>query len=739
VRARISNTATPPTGDSATTAPDQEVAENMDEGETAGLRALLAMCSAYMPADDLTLVRSAYAVAARAHKQMKRVSGEPFIEHPLAVARILASLAMDASGIAAALLHDTVEDTSRTLAEIEEWFGPVIATIVDGVTKFQVVGRGAPGDGVTDEPARRPTPDQRLRQQQETVQKLVVAMMRDPRVVLLKLADRLHNLRTMAAMSPEQRAAKSRETMEIYVPLAGGIGLQVFKSELEDLAFSYQEPQEFERVVRLLAQEAEAHTDWALRVCERVRVKLREAGIVAAVNWRLKRPYRAYVETRKTGMRETDLHDIIAFRVIVNTQLECYRAMGLVHELWHPLDRIRDYVATPKVNGYRSLHTAVFALDERKAQFHIRTHEMHRQVQHGVAAHWLERAARGEPVDAALRLAMEDLPGWVAQLDDWHRELRLTADEFVDTLKRDVFDDQVFVFTPQGDVIDLPAGSTPLDFAYRIHTGLGDHFGGARVQTLAAGGMPTMRTAGYDYRLKSGDVVTIVKEESPQARQEWLSATRTRNAKEKVVRALRAVAQSAAAAQSWTYAEPSAESEPEPSEPALHPSGQPAVLRLGRCCYPCPGDKIIGFPGRQHQVTIHRRCCSIVRNALAKRRPQAPEDAGIALDWRALPDMRYAMVVAVRGQDHAGLLHDLAQCLKTMQLNLVGSSAKAIRDRDKALVTLICEFAPTDRPERVFARLKAIPGVLQVERDYHKGCGDARSLGTTSAKPRSGD
>jgi RelA/SpoT family (p)ppGpp synthetase len=705
-----------------------EADTRVDEGESAGLRALLVMCATYMPPADIALIRSAFAVADMAHRGSTRVSGEAFIEHPLAVARILASIGMDASGIAAALLHDTVEDTSQTLEAIEERFGHVIATIVDGVTKFQVMARDPSESDGHHTLTARPTPAQRARQQQETVHKLLVAMIRDPRVVLLKLADRLHNMRTMAAMSPDQRANKSQETVEIYVPLAGGIGLQVFKSELEDLAFLYQQPQEYERVSHLLDREDAASSDWANRVGERVRERLRERGITAAVNWRLKRPYRTYIETRKTGMTETELHDLIAFRVLVETPIECYRAMGVIHEMWQPLNRIRDYLATPKVNGYRSLHTAVFALDDRIAQFHIRTHLMHRQVQHGVATHWLEHAARGESVAAALRLAVEDLPHWVAQLNSWKSELRLSPEKFVEALKRDVFTEQVFIFTPQGDVVDLPIGSTPLDFAYRIHSDLGDRFNYARVQSLSPQGLPESHMVDYQRPLKNGDVVTIVKADHTTARPEWLSAVRTRNAKEKVAHALRVLALARERDEPWRLDEPSAESEPEATPPPPHPSGLPAIFTLGRCCCPCPGDRIVGLPGRMHQVTVHRVCCVVLRNALARReRGGQGEDASMTLDWRALPRMHYAMALQVQGHDHQGLMHDLAIALRSLHLNVLSSSAKAIRDRNKAVVTLTCEFTPEDRPERALARLRTIPGVLSVERDWRRGCGVERA------------
>lgn len=418
-------------------------------------------------------------------------------------------------------------------------------------------------------------------------------------------------------------------------------------------------------------------------------------------------------------MRPRDLHDVIAFRVLVNTPLECYRAMGYIHELWHPMDRIRDYLGSPKVNGYRSLHTAVFAFDGRKAQFHIRTHEMHRAVQHGVTTHWLERAARGESVDDAWRLALEELPSWVAQLDSWHRELRLNADEFVEAIKNDLFEDQVFVFTPKGEIIDLPAGSTPLDFAYRIHSGVGDYYGGARVQTLGPESIPITREVPAAYVLHTGDVVTILKRNKPQVSSEWLDIVRTRNGRVNILRALRAGRERD---DERATDEPSAESEPGVVPPLRHPSGQPAEIRLGRCCYPCPADPIVGLPGRQGLITVHRTCCRTLRSALHRRDQDHAHDQPIALDWHALPRMTYRMVIAVLSQDHAGLMHELAEAMKQLNVNLTRTYATANQDRNKALVTLICELAPSVQPDTVFKGLHAIPGVIQVRRDERLGC-----------------
>ncbi len=429
---------------------------------------LLDLCARYLSPDDLDLIRAAYVLGYEAHNGAFRKSGEPFIEHPIAVATILAGLAVDAEGIAAALLHDTAEDTDISLGTLRATFGEEISEIVDGVTKFGAVEAPKQGD------ARAPgasspslsAQERKARANAETVHKLFLTMMRDPRVVLLKLADRLHNMRTLGAMSDRQREVKSREVLEIYAPLAGRIGLYGVKGEMEDLAFSYLHPAEFARVSRLLREEEGRRAKWAQRMCERMRRELAASGVPAAVNWRLKRPYRAWVEAGEVGSDILLLNDLIAFRVLVNTVPDCYQALGYIHRLWLPYERIRDYIANAKANGYRSLHTAVFALDGRLAQVHIRTHQMHRAALHGVATVWLERAATGvHDADGQVR---EEQPLWVQHLASWEHDLKLSALDFVDAIRDEMFEAQVFVFTPHGESRELPAGATALDWHTRF-------------------------------------------------------------------------------------------------------------------------------------------------------------------------------------------------------------------------------------------------------------------------------
>ena len=702
--------------------------------EPPSLTALLDLCAHYMTEDDLALIREAYQVAAAAHAGVTRRSGEPFVEHTIAVAGILAELAMDAQGIAAALLHDTVEDTKITLDGLREQFGPVIAAIVDGVTKFDAVeapkgnregqegreseaSQSAPpatasADGVLDAQALRA---RKLREQAETVRKLFLAMVADPRIVLLKLADRLHNMRTMAAQTPPKREQKSRETLEIYAPLAGRIGVHVFQSELEDLAFSFLLPDEYARTVKRLREEAGKRLRWARRMRERMAHELLASGIPAAVNWRVKRPYRAYLEMQETGMEVGQIHDVIAFRILVSAPEQCYAALGIIHQLWHPyLERIRDYIAGPKINGYRSLHTAVFALDGRLAQMHIRTHDMHIATQHGIATRWLERAEAGDrsPVTPALWLA--HLPEWVGQLGRWQDELRLSASEFVDALRGEMLEDQIFVFTPKGDVRELPIGATVLDFAYQIHTDIGSHATGAIIQRNTAQGVLISQEVGLDYVLKTGDVVRALTSAEATPRPEWLTIVATRTARERINRALRNQQRASSGALPGEAPRP---------QPLRHPSGRLAQIQLARCCFPCPGDAILGVADRGSGVTIHRTCCRTLRMTLDRRLARGAANArAVQARWDQLPPMPYRMAFAIYGQDHQGLMHEVSACVAQLGLNVYRSVAIAHQARYKAAILLTLDMQPTTRREQVMRRLRGVRGVTQVERDQRNGC-----------------
>ncbi|HST89782.1 MAG TPA: HD domain-containing protein [Ktedonobacterales bacterium] len=722
--------------------PPAHVEPNEDPAQRAetpveSLLALLDLCAQYMSAADLKLVRAAYETAEQAHHGVLRRSGEPFIEHPLAVARILAELAIDASGIAAALLHDTVEDTTLTLEDVRTHFGPAIAGIVDGVTKFAAVEAMDAADASLNGSAAHPqsgtaTPidasaqrERKARERQETVRKLFLAMGEEPRVVLLKLADRLHNLRTLDSMNEVQRARTARETLEIFAPLAGRIGLYLVKGELEDRAFSFVEPHAYTQTVARLADEEMKRAAWVGRMVGRMRRELAAEGIHACVNWRLKHPYRAWREARESGMDLATLHDLIAFRVLVETKEDCYQALRVIHHLWHPHgDRIRDYIATPKANGYQSFHTAVFALDGRLAQIHIRTHRMHRAAQHGVATFWLERAALGQQVEDTAPVPVRKVLDWVTRLASWHNELGMSAAEFEATVRGDLLqEEQVFVFTPKGHIRELPDGSTVLDLAYQIHTAIGDHATGAVVQTTTTDSLIVTRQVPVDYALRRGDVVRVLTSADAGPSMTWLSIARTRYAREKIGRALRKLDIGPNASVRREEGAPARATGAFMPRPLAHPAGGRARARLARCCDPCPGDAIAGVAGVGRAVTIHRDCCRTLRRTLTTR--AAAGDAWaepISVSWPEIQPITYRVNLIITGQDYAGLMHALSECAAAQELNVSGSAAYAIADRRKAAVSLTLDVSPEARLEQVFRRFEAVPGVVSVERDLAKGC-----------------
>ncbi|HEY7349206.1 MAG TPA: bifunctional (p)ppGpp synthetase/guanosine-3',5'-bis(diphosphate) 3'-pyrophosphohydrolase [Ktedonobacterales bacterium] len=564
---------------------------------TGALKALLDECQRYMSASDIELVEHAYALAEEAHRGVTRQSGEAYIEHPLAVAKILADMRIDAQGVAAALLHDVVEDTRFTLDDIRGRFGSGIAAVVDGVTKFNAfeTKKAARGKSALEEkktgpaksalrlvtPARasdeqsqaeehagaddagridasadsttsteggvqlRPVPasedeerrkkrvrDSYIKQQAETVRKLLLAMAEDPRVVMVKLADRLHNMRTLESMSPAQQQAKARETREIYAPLAGRLGMGLVKTELEDLAFKYLEPKKYQWLKEQVSEKREQRKDYIDRVCQILDEEMRRAGIKAEISGRPKHLYSIYIKIERLGVDISEIHDLIAFRILVDTVEDCYRALGHIHMLWRPKDgRIKDYIAQPKQNGYQSLHTTVFCLDNRLAEIQIRTHEMHRTAELGVATHWYYKESGGSA------LPRQEMLAWIEQLREWQKELSLGATEFVETVKDDLFKDQIFVFTPKGDVKELPVGSTPLDFAYRIHSEVGDHCAGARIITDTE--RLITRMVPLDYELKNGEIVDIITNKNAHPSRDWLAFARSKHAREKILRYLK--------------------------------------------------------------------------------------------------------------------------------------------------------------------------------------------------------
>jgi guanosine-3',5'-bis(diphosphate) 3'-pyrophosphohydrolase len=470
------------------------------------LEPLLAIHRSSHPKVDARLLQKGYDIAAQCHHGQLRKSGDPYITHPLAVATILAELGMDTPTLVAALLHDTVEDTGYTLEDITREFDAKVAHLVDGVTKLDKVKFGAAAEA-------------------ETIRKMVVAMARDPRVLVIKLADRLHNMRTLRFLPPEKQERKARETLEVLAPLAHRLGMNTIKWELEDLAFATLYPKRYEEIVRLVAEQAPSRDTYLSEVIDRINADLREAGIKAEVTGRPKHYYSIYQKMIVRGRQFSDIHDLVGIRVLVETERDCYATLGAIHGNWHPVPgRFKDYIAVPKFNMYQSLHTTVIGPSGKPVELQIRTHAMHRTADYGIAAHWKYKESKD--LDVSDVAGMSDQMGWLRQLLDWQREAQ-EPEDFLESLRYDLGSGEVYVFTPKGDVISLPNGSTPVDFAYAVHTEVGHRCIGARVEG---------KLVALESTLENGETVEIFtsKAENAAPSRDWLDFVKSPRARNKI-------------------------------------------------------------------------------------------------------------------------------------------------------------------------------------------------------------
>lgn len=485
----------------------------------------------YLKPHDLQLVEAAYNWAAAAHRDQSRLTGEAYIQHPLYVGLTLAKLRLDPATLAAAFLHDVVEDTPKTLAEIKKRFGSQTATLVDGVTKLDAIEERP---GFWRQFFHRPKTNQLSQTQRrlESLRKMLLATSKDIRVVLIKLADRLHNMQTLAGFPPDKRRAWAKETLQIYAPIAYRLGIGTMKGELEDLAFATLYPKTYQQLATRVKRETndrEHQIERARRILLKVLTK---AGIETRIHARVKHIYSLW---RKLARYQNDLgqiYDLVACRIIVNTVEECYQVLGLIHQRWKPYaDRVKDYIASPKPNGYQSIHTTVRAVEDRPIEIQIRTLAMHEQAEYGIAAHWhySERKGTLDYLRRKVNLAGKSEIGWVAELANWQR--RLTDYEDLDKImKIDFFGDRIFAYTPQGEVIDLPVGATPIDFAYAIHSEIGNHLAGAKVN----GKMLRLQD-----QLQSGDTVELFVQKKARPKPDWLNEIKTAHARSHIRRALR--------------------------------------------------------------------------------------------------------------------------------------------------------------------------------------------------------
>jgi guanosine-3',5'-bis(diphosphate) 3'-pyrophosphohydrolase len=707
------------------------------------------------PKADLGLIERAYTVAERAHEGQKRKSGEPYITHPIAVAQILADLGIGSKTVAAALLHDTVEDTAYTLDEVRHDFGDEIAMLVDGVTKLDKVKYG---DST----------------QAETVRKMIVAMSKDIRVLIIKLADRLHNARTWGFVPAESAARKATETLEIYAPLAHRLGIQAIKWELEDLSFAVLYPKLYAEIESLVKQRTPQREEFVQTVIDFVNEDLKAAKIRGKVMGRPKQYYSIYQKMIVRGRDFDEIYDLVGIRVLVNSVRDCYAVLGSIHARWTPLPgRFKDYIATPKFNLYQSLHTTVIGPKGRAVEIQIRTHDMHQRAEYGVAAHWKykERMNSGRATDTAS--ADEADMAWLAHISDWQAE---TADpgEFLDSLRFEIGAKEVYVFTPKGRVIGLPAGATPVDFAYAVHTEVGHRTMGAKVNG---------RLVPLESELNSGDVVEVFTSKNPDSgpSKDWLMFVKSPRARNKIrqwftkerrdeaieqgrdaiARAMRkqnlplqklmsqesfaevaaqlkyddvsslyaAVGEGHVSTQSVIekvvalvrdVSEGEDEAEipistrvrplPRNSDSGVLVRGAPDILvKLARCCTPVPGDEIVGFVTRGSGVSVHQANCHNVQSLM--REPERMID----VEWAPSSKSVFLVQIQIEALDRAGLLSDVTRVLSEHHVNILSANVSTSTDR-LALSRFVFEMGDTTHLDRVLNAVRRIDAVYDVYR-----------------------
>ena len=715
------------------------------EKPATGIEELIELAAAYNPEVDRELLGRAYGFAAEAHAGQKRLTGEDYMAHPLEVAKVLAELEMDNASLAAALLHDVVEDTGHELSEVRERFGDEIAVLVDGVTKL-----------------RRIQFDTGRERQAENLRRMLLAMAQDLRVILIKLADRLHNMRTLSPLPKERRLEVAQETLQILAPIAHRLGVWRLKWELEDLALLHLDPDGYEEIGQAVTRSREERLGAINKAIGQLRARLSDMGIEAEIEGRPKHFYSIYQKMQKQAVDFDQILDLEAIRVIVNTETECYTVLGVVHSLWLPLpDMFTDYIAKPKSNLYQSLHTKVIGPNGGPMEVQIRTWAMHRRAEYGVASHWRYKEGYGGDLEADTKLS------WLRQLLDLHTDFR-DPHEWLESLKLDLFKDQVFVFTPKGDVIDLPAGSTPVDFAYRIHTQVGHRCVGAKVNG---------RMVPLTYVFKNGDVAEIITSSRPEARPslDWLSFVASSPARSRIKAWYRWAQRDESIARgrerlqeecsrlgldpepllaakaledlaprlSYTSAEDIFASvgygdlapetvirrlrgEPQKTKQKKKParSGQGSLhvaisaggvtdvlFRLSRCCAPVPGDPIIGFVTRGRGVTVHRTTCPNVAY-YAKREP----DRLAPLEWTFTPDAYFPVGVEVDSLDRVGLLSDVTSIISALGTNILEARVQTGGQPKTARISLRLEVRSLDHLKNIMSRISALSDVLRVER-----------------------
>ncbi|HEU0054630.1 MAG TPA: bifunctional (p)ppGpp synthetase/guanosine-3',5'-bis(diphosphate) 3'-pyrophosphohydrolase [Longimicrobium sp.] len=701
---------------------------------------LFAAVEPYMERLDVELITRAYEFSRVAHTGQKRRSGEDYITHAIEVAQILAELHLDSVTVASGLIHDVVEDTSATLDDVRDAFGDEVATVVDGLTKIAKVQ------------FRNST-----EQQVENFRKLLLSMAQDARVILVKLADRLHNMRTLEHLADEKRRRIALETRDIYAPLAHRLGVATVKWELEDLCFKFLEPEAYRDLAKKVSDKRREREELIEQMREPLAAELREAGIDCEVGGRPKHLWSIYRKMVRRQKSYEEIYDLMAMRVIVDSVTECYHALGVIHNRWTPLtERFHDYIATPKSNMYRSLHTTIFGPGGRMYEIQIRTREMHRTAEYGIAAHWkYKEQSRGDEVDERL--------AWFRQVLEWQQDTR-EPEEFMEFLRIDLFQDEIFIFTPMGDVKQLPRGATPIDFAFAVHTQVGTHCVGARVNGRIA---PLAR------ELRNGDTVEILTDAKQRPSRDWLAFAKTSRARNKIRQWIKEeefgssvelgrefiereikkarkekvtedrfgevakklnlpdaahlfaalgrgdLGPSAVLRELWPEAAPEHPKPPSAFErlvsrvrgepPAVRIQGMNNLMvRYSQCCQPVPGDKVTGYVTRGRGVSIHRIDCP---NILQLR--DHPERR-VDITWEADMADRFFVRLVMEGTDRRGLFADIASAISATNTNIRSADIKA--DERGMTGEFVVEVENLTHLNRVLGAIRKVKGVVNVER-----------------------
>lgn len=705
---------------------------------------LIAKVNEYLPPDKVALIEAAYQFASQAHQGQIRKSGEPYLEHPLQTALTLAELKLDADTLAAALLHDVPEDCGVPLDKIEANFGNVIAKLVSGVTKLSKIAM--PSDGEAP----------RTRLQTENLRRMLIAMAEDLRVIFIKLADRLHNMRTLGALPLEKRRAIAQETLEVYAPLAHRLGMWNIKWQLEDLSFRYLEPQEYHQIARLLAGKRAERERFINKASQMLSAELNKAGIEAKVLGRPKHIYSIYQKMHKysaQGREFSDIHDLSALRVLVNSITDCYKALGVIHSFWHPIfEEFDDFIANPKDNGYQSLHTTVMCQGTTPLEIQIRTYDMNEVAEYGVAAHWAYK--EGGKLDASY----DSTVSWLRQLREWREEL--DSEEFLESVKTDILVDQVFVYTPKGEIKELPKGATPLDFAFRIHTELGYRCVGAKVNG---------RLVSLNYALNSGDVVEIIAAKSERGPSlDWLNPVlgyaKTSHAKGKIRQWFKkqergqnieagkelldkefkrlglnlpnidevarlfdykssddffAALGYGSISPSQVVLKLSIDSRPSQGTVEILPprhisptsvkvlGAGDLLTHLANCCHPLPGDEIIGYITQGRGITVHRKDCPNIINEVEKERL-------IDVEWGEVEQV-YPVAIQVDAWDRVGLLRDISAIVASEGVNITEANMTNHSDNITSIHFTV-EVKNVAQLSSIISKIYSLWGVINITR-----------------------